>query len=177
MSAVILPYQGVLPRIAADAFIASTAVVIGAVEIGPEASIWFGCVLRGDSNTISVGARTNIQDGTIIHVNHEREGAAGTRTVIGSDVTVGHMALLHACTIEDGAFIGMKACIMDGVVVESGGMVAAGALVTPGKRVRKGELWAGSPAKLMRPLSDKEMAYFAYSAKHYCDVAASYRKA
>jgi carbonic anhydrase/acetyltransferase-like protein (isoleucine patch superfamily) len=176
MSAVILPYQGVLPRIAADAFIASTAVVIGAVEIGPEASIWFGCVLRGDSNTISVGARTNIQDGTIIHVNHEREGAAGTRTVIGSDVTVGHMALLHACTIEDGAFIGMKACIMDGVVVESGGMVAAGALVTPGKRVRKGELWAGSPAKLMRPLSDKEMAYFAYSAKHYCDVAASYRK-
>lgn len=177
MSAVILPYQGVLPRIAADAFIASTAVVIGAVEIGPESSIWFGCVLRGDSNTISVGARTNIQDGTIIHVNHEREGAAGTRTVIGSDVTVGHMALLHACTIEDGAFIGMKACIMDGVVVESGGMVAAGALVTPGKRVRRGELWAGSPAKLMRPLGDKEMAYFAYSAKHYCDVAASYRKA
>jgi carbonic anhydrase/acetyltransferase-like protein (isoleucine patch superfamily) len=177
MSAVILPYEGVLPRIAADAFIASTAVIIGAVEIGPESSIWFGCVLRGDSNTISVGARTNIQDGTIIHVNHEREGAAGTRTVIGSDVTVGHMALLHACTIEDGAFIGMKACIMDGVVVESGGMVAAGALVTPGKRVRKGELWAGSPAKLMRPLSDKEMAYFAYSAKHYCDVAASYRKA
>ncbi|WP_303980315.1 gamma carbonic anhydrase family protein [Dongia mobilis] len=177
MSAVILPYEGVLPRIAADAFIASTAVIIGAVEIGPESSIWFGCVLRGDSNTISVGARTNIQDGTIIHVNHEREGAAGTRTVIGSDVTVGHMALLHACTIEDRAFIGMKACIMDGVVVESGGMVAAGALVTPGKRVRKGELWAGSPAKLMRPLSDKEMAYFAYSAKHYCDVAASYRKA
>ena len=167
----------ILPRIAADAFIASTAVVIGAVEIGPESSIWFGCVLRGDSNTISVGARTNIQDGTIIHVNHEREGAAGTRTVIGSDVTVGHMALLHACTIEDRAFIGMKACIMDGVVVESGGMVAAGALVTPGKRVRKGELWAGSPAKLMRPLSDKEMAYFAYSAKHYCDVPASYRKA
>lgn len=177
MSPVILPYQGVLPRIAADAFIASTAVVIGAVEIGAEASIWFGCVLRGDSNSISVGARTNIQDGTIIHVNHEREGAAGTKTTIGADVTVGHMALLHACTVEDGAFIGMKACLMDGVVVESGGMVAAGALVTPGKRVRRGELWAGSPAKLMRPLSDKEMAYFAYSAKHYCEVAASYRKA
>lgn len=177
MSAVILPYQGVLPKIAADAFIASTAVVIGAVEIGAEASIWFGCVLRGDSNSISVGARTNIQDGTVIHVNHEREGAAGTKTTIGVDVTVGHMALLHACTVEDGAFIGMKACLMDGVVVESGGMVAAGALVTPGKRVRRGELWAGSPAKLMRPLSDKEMAYFAYSSKHYCEVAASYRKA
>ena len=175
MSGVIMPYQGILPKIAADAFVASTAVVIGAVEIGAEASIWFGCVLRGDSNSIRIGARTNVQDGTVIHVNHEREGAAGTKTTIGADVTIGHMALLHACTIEDGAFIGMKACIMDGVVVESGGMVAAGALVTPGKRVKKGELWAGSPAKLMRPLSDKEMAYFAYSAEHYCKVAASYR--
>jgi carbonic anhydrase/acetyltransferase-like protein (isoleucine patch superfamily) len=176
MSGIVMPYKGVLPQIAADAFIASTAVVIGAVEIGAEASIWFGCVLRGDSNSIRIGARTNIQDGTVIHVNHEREGAAGTKTTIGADVTVGHMALLHACTVEDGAFIGMKACLMDGVHVESGAMVAAGALVTPGKRIRKGELWAGSPAKLMRPLTEKEMAYFAYSAKHYCDVAATYRK-
>jgi carbonic anhydrase/acetyltransferase-like protein (isoleucine patch superfamily) len=175
VSALILPYQGIVPQIAADAFIAATAVVIGAVEVGSEASIWFGCVLRGDSNSIRIGARTNIQDGTVIHVNHEREGAVGTKTTIGTDVTVGHMALLHACTVEDGAFIGMKACLMDGVVVESGGMVAAGALVTPGKRVRKGELWAGSPAKLMRALSEKEMAYFAYSARHYCEVAASYR--
>lgn len=172
-----MPYKGVLPQIAGDAFIAPTAVVIGAVEIGAEASIWFGCVLRGDSNTIKIGPRTNIQDGTVIHVNHEREGAAGTKTTIGADVTVGHMALLHACTVEDGAFIGMKACLMDGVHVESGAMVAAGALVTPGKRIRKGELWAGSPAKLMRPLTDKEMAYFAYSAKHYCQVAANYRQA
>ena len=177
MSGIVMPFKGTLPKIAPDAFIASTAVVIGAVEIGAEASIWFGCVLRGDSNAIKIGARTNIQDGTVIHVNHEREGAAGTKTTIGSDVTVGHMALLHACTIEDGAFIGMKACLMDGVHVESGAMVAAGALVTPGKRIRKGELWAGSPAKLMRPLTDKEMAYFAYSAKHYCEVAANYRDA
>jgi gamma-carbonic anhydrase len=177
MSGVILPYQHVLPKIASDAFIAQTAVVIGDVEIGPEASIWFGCVLRGDSNSIRIGARTNIQDGTVIHVNHEREGAAGTKTTIGADVTVGHMALLHACTVEDGAFIGMKACLMDGVHVESGAMVAAGALVTPGKRIRKGELWAGSPAKLMRPLTEKEMAYFGYSAAHYCKVAANYRQA
>ena len=176
MSGIVMPYKGILPQIAADAFIASTAVIIGAVEIGAEASIWFGCVLRGDSNSIRIGARTNIQDGTVIHVNHEREGAAGTKTTIGADVTVGHMALLHACTVEDGAFVGMKACLMDGVHVESGAMVAAGALVTPGKRIRKGELWAGSPAKLMRSLTDKEMAYFAYSAKHYCDVAATYRK-
>jgi len=171
-----MPYRGVVPQIAQDAFVAPTAVVIGAVEIGAEASIWFGCVLRGDSNTIRIGPRTNIQDGTVIHVNHEREGAAGTKTTIGADVTVGHMALLHACTVEDGAFIGMKACLMDGVHVESGAMVAAGALVTPGKRIRRGELWAGSPAKLMRALTEKEMAYFAYSAKHYCEVAANYRQ-
>ncbi|WP_374652827.1 gamma carbonic anhydrase family protein [Dongia sp.] len=177
MSGIVLPYRSVQPRIAPDAFVATTAVIVGAVEIGAEASIWFGCVLRGDSNSIRIGARTNIQDGTVIHVNHEREGAVGTKTTIGADVTVGHMALLHACTVEDGAFIGMKACLMDGVHVESGAMVAAGALVTPGKRIRRGELWAGSPAKLMRPLTEKEMAYFAYSARHYCEVAAQYRNA
>jgi carbonic anhydrase/acetyltransferase-like protein (isoleucine patch superfamily) len=176
MPALIKPFEGATPKIAPDAFIAETAVVIGAVEVGAESSIWYGCVLRGDSNSIKIGARTNIQDGTIIHVNHEREGAAGTKTTIGSDVTVGHMALLHACTLEDGSFVGMKACVMDGVVVESGAMVAAGALVTPGKRVKRGELWAGSPAKLMRPLSEKEIAYFAYSARHYAELAASYRR-
>jgi carbonic anhydrase/acetyltransferase-like protein (isoleucine patch superfamily) len=176
MPALIKPFDNITPKIAADAFIAETAVVIGAVEIGAGSSIWYGCVLRGDSNSIKIGARTNIQDGTIIHVNHEREGAAGTKTTIGSDVTVGHMALLHACTLEDGSFVGMKACVMDGVVVESGAMVAAGALVTPGKRVKRGELWAGSPAKLMRPLSEKEIAYFAYSAQHYAELAASYRR-
>ena len=175
MTSIIIPYNGIMPQIAEHVFIAPTAVVIGNVEIGANASIWFGCILRGDSNTIKIGPRTNIQDGTVIHVNHEREGAAGTKTVIGSNVTVGHMALLHACTVEDGAFIGMKACLMDGVHVESGGMVAAGALVTPGKRVLRGELWAGSPAKLMRRLTDKEAAYLAYSADHYCSLAASYR--
>jgi carbonic anhydrase/acetyltransferase-like protein (isoleucine patch superfamily) len=174
MSGLIKAFGGIVPRIAADAFIAETAVIIGDVEIGAGASIWYGCVLRGDSNAIRIGARTNIQDGTIIHVNHEREGAAGTRTTIGSDITVGHMALLHACTLEDGCFIGMKACVMDGAVIESGAMVAAGALVTPGKRVKRGELWAGSPAKLMRQLSDKEIAYFAYSAKHYAENGARY---
>jgi carbonic anhydrase/acetyltransferase-like protein (isoleucine patch superfamily) len=176
MPAVIRPFADITPRIAADAFIAETAVVIGNVEIGPQSGIWYGCVLRGDSNSIKIGARTNIQDGTIIHVNHEREGAVGTKTTIGDDVTVGHMALLHACTLEDGSFVGMKACVMDGVVVESGAMVAAGALVTPGKRVKRGELWAGSPAKLMRPLTEKEIAYFAYSAQHYAELAASYRR-
>ena len=174
MAALIRPHRGVTPKIAASAFLAETAVVIGNVEIGENASIWYGCVLRGDDNTIRVGARTNIQDGTIVHINHEREGAAGTKTFIGSGVTIGHMALIHACTLEDGCFIGMRACVMDGAVVESGAMVAAGALVTPGKRVKHGELWAGSPAKLMRKLTDAELKYFAYTAQHYVELAASY---
>ena len=107
MSGLILPFHNFRPRIAATAFIAQTAVVIGDVEIGENCGIWYGCVLRGDGNYIRVGARTNIQDGTIVHVNHEREGAAGTRTIIGAVVTIGHMALIHACTLEDGCFIGM----------------------------------------------------------------------
>ena len=174
MPALIMPHHGFTPKIGKNVFIADTAVVIGDVEIGEGASIWFGCVVRGDSNSIRIGPRTNIQDGAIIHVNHEREGTVGTKTWIGADITVGHMALLHACTLEDGSFVGMKACVMDGVVVESGGMVAAGALVTPGKRIRRGELWAGSPAKPMRQLTEKELAFLPYSAKHYCELAASY---
>jgi gamma-carbonic anhydrase len=175
MPAFIRPHHGITPAIAASAFIAETAVVIGDVTIGEQASIWYGCVLRGDGNFIRVGARTNIQDGTIVHVNHEREGAAGTRTIIGAVVTIGHMALIHACTLEDGCFIGMQACVMDGAVVESGAMVAAGALVTPGKRVKRGELWGGSPAKLMRKLTDSELKYFGYTVAHYLEMAESYR--
>jgi gamma-carbonic anhydrase len=177
MPALIRPHHGITPTVAASAFLAETAVVIGDVTIGEQASIWYGCVLRGDGNFIRVGARTNIQDGTIVHVNHEREGAAGTRTIIGADVTIGHMALIHACTLEDGCFIGMQACVMDGAVVESGAMVAAGALVTPGKRVKRGELWGGSPARLMRKLTESELKYFSYTVEHYIEMAESYRNA
>jgi carbonic anhydrase/acetyltransferase-like protein (isoleucine patch superfamily) len=175
MPALIRPHHGITPTIAPDAFVAETAVIIGDVVIGEQASIWYGCVLRGDGNFIRVGARTNIQDGTIVHVNHEREGAAGTRTIIGADITIGHMALIHACTLEDGCFIGMQACVMDGAVVESGAMVAAGALVTPGKRVKRGELWGGSPAKPMRKLTESELKYFGYTVAHYLEMAESYR--
>ena len=179
MSALVLPFGNWALKIAGDAFIAANATVIGDVEIGAESGIWFGCVVRGDGNSIRIGARTNIQDGTVIHVNAERDGgrgAVGWRTTIGSDITVGHMALLHACTLEDGAFVGMKAVVMDGCVVEGQGMVAAGALLTPGKRVRKGELWAGSPAKLMRQMSAAEFEYLTYSARHYVELAAAYRR-
>ena len=151
MSDDILPFDGVMPVLGENVFVAPGAKVIGDVHIGSESSIWYGCILRGDVNEIRIGARTNIQDGTVIHVSSKGQG-----TYIGDDIAVGHMALLHACTLEDRAFVGMKAVIMDGAVVETGGMVAAGALITPGKRVKTGELWTGWPAKYARPLTDKD---------------------
>ncbi|MEM6903565.1 MAG: gamma carbonic anhydrase family protein, partial [Pseudomonadota bacterium] len=154
MPATILPYQGIWPKISQHAFIASTAVIIGDVEIGAGSSIWYGCVLRGDVNVIRVGENTNIQDGTVVHVSSTTQGS-----YIGDNITIGHMALIHACTLEDGCFIGMKACVMDDAKVASGAMVGAGALVTPGKQVGSGELWLGSPAKKARMLNEDERAY------------------
>jgi carbonic anhydrase/acetyltransferase-like protein (isoleucine patch superfamily) len=184
---IILPYRGITPKIHPTAFVAPGAVVIGDVEIGPDSSIWFGCVLRGDVNYIRIGARTNIQDGTVIHTasgeHPARTGAnaptppEGFPTVIGDDVTVGHMTLLHACTVESGGFVGMKAAVMDGSKIESGGMLAAGALLTPGKVVKKGQLWAGSPAKFWRDLSPDDLAQFAMRAKHYVQLGQSYKSA
>ncbi|MEQ8664316.1 MAG: gamma carbonic anhydrase family protein [Rhodospirillales bacterium] len=147
----IMPYKGVMPTIHTDAFIAPNAVIIGDVVIGARSSIWFNCVVRGDMNEIRIGDDTNIQDGTVIHIDSRTCG-----TYIGNRVTAGHMTLLHACTIEDDAMIGMQATVMDGVVVEQGAMIAAGALVTPGKRVPAGELWGGSPAKKIRDIGEKQ---------------------
>jgi carbonic anhydrase/acetyltransferase-like protein (isoleucine patch superfamily) len=169
LPALILPYKGIRPTIAADAFIAQNAVIIGDVVIGAQSGIWYGCVVRGDVHRIRIGARTNIQDGTVVHVTRERFACT-----IGSNVTVGHAAILHGCTLEDDSFVGMGATVMDGALVESGGMLAAGALLTPGKVVRKGELWAGSPAKFMRPLSEAEQANFAASAAHYAELGWDY---
>lgn len=166
----ILPYRGVTPRIAEDAFVAPNATVIGDVHIGAGSSVWFGCVVRGDVHEIRIGERTNIQDGTIVHVTGGKFG-----TYIGSGITIGHAAVLHACTLEDDCFIGMGSVILDGVVVESQAMVAAGAVVTPGKRVGRGELWAGNPARLLRPLKEEEMAAFAVSAANYARLAGEYR--
>jgi len=166
----ILPYKGVLPTIDPDCFIAPGAVVIGDVVIGKDTSVWFGCVIRGDVHEIRIGERTNIQDGTIVHVTGGTYG-----TYIGSDVTIGHGVVLHACTLGDGSFVGMGATILDGAVVESGAMVAAGAVVTPGKRVVKGELWAGNPARPMRALTEKDLAFFPVSAANYVALARDYR--
>lgn len=169
MDSFLHPFKNIMPRIGQRVFLAPGAQIVGDVEIGDDSSIWYNCVVRGDVNNVRIGQRTNIQDGTVIHVSSTGQG-----TYIGDDVTVGHMALLHACTVEDAAFIGMKACVMDDAYVESGGMVAAGALVSPGKRVRKGELWAGVPARPMRALTEEEQKYILRSASHYVALAANY---
>jgi carbonic anhydrase/acetyltransferase-like protein (isoleucine patch superfamily) len=169
MYGLILPYKGTLPTIAGDCFIAPNATVIGDVVIGQGTNVWFNVVIRGDVHEIRIGERTNIQDGTIVHVTAGKFG-----TYIGNDITIGHGATLHACTLEDGCFVGMGATVLDGAVVESGAMVAAGAVVTPGKRVKAGELWAGNPAKMMRELKPEEIAAFPRSAEKYVELAAQY---
>ena len=168
--AIILPFRGVWPRIAEDAYIAPGAVVVGDVEIASEASVWFGSVLRGDDNAIKVGPRANIQDGTVVHVTLD-----ANPTIIGAGVTVGHGARLHGCVLEDGCLVGIGAIVLDGAVVESEAMVAAGAVVTPRKRVAKHQLWAGSPAKFMRELGPADIEFLAWDANHYAKLARSFR--
>ncbi len=179
MVGLILPFKGITPKIHRDAFIAENAVIIGDVEIGPGASIWYGCVVRGDVNRIRIGANTNLQDGTVVHCNHDpngdyRETGGGMPTLIGDNVVIGHMALIHACTLESDCFIGMRAVVMDKAVVESGAMVAAGALISPGKTVVSGQLWAGTPAKYRRDLSPEELGNFDYLARVYIGLGADY---
>lgn len=170
MPGLLLPFEGIRPTIAPDAFIAPNATVIGACTIGAGSSVWFNCMLRGDVRAIKIGARVNIQDGTVVHVSR-----AGTGTYIGDDVSIGHMALIHGCTLEDQSFVGMHATVMDGCVVESLGFVAAGALVTPGKRVKRGELWGGRPAKMLRELTNEEFKLITSTAASYAALAQQYR--
>ena len=170
MPGLILPFRNVMPKVAPDAFLANTAVVIGDVEIGEGASIWFGVVLRGDVHSIRIGARSNIQDNSVVHVT---EGQFAT--TVGADVLVGHGCILHGCTLEDGCFVGMGSTILDGARVEAGAMVGAGSLVTPGKVVKAGELWTGRPAKLGRLLTTQDRAVMKAGVEHYVDLAKTYR--
>jgi carbonic anhydrase/acetyltransferase-like protein (isoleucine patch superfamily) len=166
----VLPFEDKHPVIHPEAWIAPTAVVIGDVEIGAESSVWYHCVLRGDTNIMRIGARTNIQDGTIIHLN------AGTEpTIIGDDVTVGHACIIHACTLKNRAFVGMGATVLDRAVIEEGGMLGAGGLLTPGKRIGPNELWAGAPARLVRVMDAEERARFDRTAKHYVELSKRHR--
>ncbi len=167
-----LPYKDTMPRIASDAFIADGARVIGDVEIASRANVWFNCVIRGDEHAVTIGANTNVQDGTVIHVHSLKQG-----TYIGADVTIGHLSLLHACTLDDGAFCGMGAIVLDGAVIEGGAMLAAGAMLTPGKRIPHGELWAGRPARFARKLTAEELDGMRHTIDNYAGRAEEYLKA
>lgn len=162
--------DGIRPRIAPDAFIAPTAALIGDVTIGAESGVWFHCVLRGDSAPIRVGRGTNIQDGSIVHVT-----GSDLPTTIGDAVTIGHAAIVHACTLHDRAFVAMGATVLDGAVIEEGGVLAAGGLLTPGKRIGRNEMWQGAPARLVRVMTAEERARFDTTALHYVALAARFR--
>lgn len=169
-------FQGVSPVLGEGTYVDEAATVIGDVVLGDDVSIWPGTVVRGDVNYIRIGARTNVQDGTIIHVTHDGPYGkpGGFATVIGEDVTIGHAAVIHACVIEDACLIGMGATVLDGATIRKNGFVGAGAVIPPGKTVESGELWLGNPAKCVRKLSEKEIEQLYYSAQHYIRLKDKY---
>ena len=165
----IYPFDGRSPKLDPSAFVAPGASVIGDVELGPDVSVWHGAVLRGDDGPIRIGPRTNIQDMTMIHVV--------APTIIGANVTIGHRVVLHGVTIEDDAMIGIGAILLDGVHVEKGGIVAAGSVVSPGKRVLANQLWAGVPARFSREVRPQEHQFIEINAAHYVELAEKHRAA
>jgi len=168
-------FRGVLPQLGARVHIDPAAVVIGRVTLADDVSIWPCAVLRGDVATIAVGARSNIQDGTVVHVTSPSAAHPdGVGTVIGREVTVGHKVVLHACTIGNGCLIGMGAIVLDDVLIEDEVFVAAGALVTPGKRLEARSLYVGSPARRMRPLTDAELESLRESSRRYVELKRVY---
>lgn len=169
MTAIVRTFRGKRPQLGQGVFLAENCAVIGDVVIGDESSIWYGTVVRGDVMPIRIGARTSVQDNSVIHVT---SGFSGTD--IGSDCTIGHNAIIHACTIEDRCLIGMGAIILDGARIGHGSLVGAGALVTPGTHIPPGSLVIGSPAKVKRPVRDKEREQIDYGAKHYVELARAY---
>ena len=163
------PYKGIWPEIAEDAFIAPGTRIIGDVKIGSQSSIWFNCVLRGDVGKIRIGERSNVQDGSVIHVD-----SGGNDTIIGNDVLIGHMAMVHGSTIEDEGFVGFSAMTMDGSLIKKNGMLAAGSLLSPGKVVGEGEMWMGRPAKFSRALGESEFKALSKGAAKYVRTAKDY---
>ncbi|MEF2155101.1 gamma carbonic anhydrase family protein [Luteimonas sp. FXH3W] len=172
----IRPYLDNLPALGDRVYVDPAATVIGRVTLGDDVSIWPGTVLRGDVNYITVGARTNIQDGTIVHVSHDSpfNKQGGQPTIIGQGVTVGHGAIVHACTIGDYALIGMGSTILDGAQIGAYAIVGAGAVIPPGKVIGEGEVWVGNPAKCVRTLDAKGRESLEYSAAHYVKLKDQY---
>jgi carbonic anhydrase/acetyltransferase-like protein (isoleucine patch superfamily) len=167
---IVLPYRGVYPAIHPRAFVAPGGVVIGDVEIGSDSSVWYQCVVRGDVNRIRIGARTNIQDATVVHVTTDR-----WPTTLEDDVTVGHRAVLHGCHVKSGALIGIGAIVLDGAVIGEGAQVAAGALISPRAEIPPGTLVMGVPARVKRDLSAEEIAGLREQARHYVELARQHR--
>lgn len=170
--------NGHAPRIHPSAFIAPGCRIIGNVEIGPEASVWYNCVIRADVNRIVIGARSNIQDGTIVHCDSPKPGRPdGYPTLIGEDVLIGHLAMVHGCTLADRAFVGLGSVVMDDCTIEPDGMLAAGAMLTPGKTIGTRQMWLGRPAKHVRDLSDDEIAEHRAGVARYVDNAKRHAEA
>jgi len=169
------PYQGMQPKIGDSVYIDESALVIGDVSIGNDSSIWPMTVVRGDVNRITIGSRTNIQDGSVLHVTHPHEKhPEGFPLHVGNNVTIGHKVILHACRIDDNCLIGMGSIIMDGAIVQSGVMVGAGSLVAPDKELESGYLYLGSPVKKVRKLTAEEQGWLEYSATHYVKLKNKY---
>jgi carbonic anhydrase/acetyltransferase-like protein (isoleucine patch superfamily) len=162
-------HKGDRPRLGRGVFIAPGATVIGDVVLGDESSVWFGAVIRGDVMPIRFGDRTNVQDGSIVHVTRGK-----AMTTVGSDVTIGHMALLHGCTVGDGVLIGMGSLLLDGAIVEDEAIVAAGALVSPGTRIPRRSLAVGRPARVVRALTDSDLAWIRESARAYVEYSRTF---
>jgi carbonic anhydrase/acetyltransferase-like protein (isoleucine patch superfamily) len=167
-------YKGIVPQMAKSAWVDESAVVIGKCVLAEDVGIWPNATLRGDVNDIKIGARSNIQDGAVVHTSHESDVSKGSKCLVGEDVTVGHNAVLHGCIIENECLIGMGAVVLDNAVVQKHVLVAANALVPPGKVLESGYLYVGSPVKQARPLTEKELAFFKYSAAHYVKLKNEY---
>lgn len=169
-------FKGISPTIAPSTYVDESAAIIGDVEIGDDCSIWPMAVIRGDVNFIRIGARTSIQDGSVLHVTHDHAGSpGGFPLTIGDEVTIGHNVTLHGCTIGNLCLVGMGSTILDGAVLEDRVLLGAGSLVPPNKVLEGGHLWVGSPVKKVRPLSDEEQSWFGYSAGHYVKLKDEYR--
>ncbi len=162
-------FQTIFPKIDDTAFIADDAIIIGDVEIGEDASVWYGSIIRGDVNYIRIGARTNIQDGTIIHVSSKTHA-----TILEEEITVGHRVTLHGCHVESGCLIGIGAILMDGVRVGRNSLIGAGSLLTPGTQIPPRSLVLGSPARVKRELTDDELAYLDKSWRNYVELKKHY---
>lgn len=171
MQPLVAAVGGASPRVADDAFLAAGAVVLGDVELGAGASVWYGAVLRGDTAPIRIGAQTNLQDGVVVHADH------GFPTTVGARVSVGHRAVLHGCTVGDDVLVGMGATLLNGCTIGSWSLVAAGAVVREGFEVPEGSLVAGVPAKVLRPLSEEERQRVALNAPAYAHLADVHRAA